>query len=104
MAHTVRPHLPHTEPSPADVRLHAADTPHRRMDVLAWACLLLGVASFAIAGAGGHLVGVVIGVVGFGLSAAAQMLSVTTAERWLIVPGWALSFLGALMNLFFMYN
>jgi len=103
MAHAVpRPHLPHTAPSPADVRLHAAETAHRKQDVLAWTCLALGVASFVLAGIGGSWVGVGIGAVGFFVGMVAQMYSATTAERWLIVPGWCLAFLGAMLNLFFM--
>jgi len=98
-------HLPHTAASPADVRLHADESPHRRLDLLAWASLALGVVSFLIAaGSGGSLWGVAVGTVGFAVSTVAQMLSATTAERWLILPGWALSFLGALMNLFFLYS
>jgi len=109
MARTV-PHLPHLSvphpaPSPADERMHTYGTAHHRLDALAWAALLLGIASFAIAGAvHGSVVGVVLGAIGFAVAAVAQMLSATTAERWLIIPGWALSFVGALLNLFFLYN
>jgi len=98
---TLVPHL-HTRPSPADVRLHAEERPHQRLDLLAWACLALGVASFLLAAGGGHVLGVVLGVVGFFASMLAQMLSATTSERWLILPGWTLAFVGAALNLFYM--
>ena len=105
MAHSLqRPHLPHTTPSPADVRLHADRTAHPRLDLLAWSSLALGVATFLFAAAGGSLIGVGLGIIGFGVSAAAQMFSATTTERWLILPGWSLSFVGGLLNLFYLYS
>ena len=104
VSHGAHLSLPHPQPSPADVRLHAYDRSHRRQDVLAWSSLALGVASFLIAAFGGSLVGVALGLVGFAVSIVAQMFSATTAERWLILPGWALAFVGGLMNLFFVYS
>lgn len=103
MANALLPRL-HTRPSPADVRLHADEHDHRRQDVLAWSSLILGSASFLIAAFGGSLIGVALGLVGFVVSMVAQMFSATTAERWLIMPGWALAFVGGLMNLFFLYS
>ena len=49
-------------------------------------------------------VGCVLGLVGFAVSVVAQMFSATTAERWLILPGWALAFVGGLLNLFYVYS
>ena len=34
------------------------------------------------------------GLVGLALGAVAQMISTSTAQRWVIVPGWVLSFIG----------
>ena len=93
-------HLPHTSPSPADVRMHADEQSHRRMDTLAWSCLALGIASFVLAALGGSVLGAVLGGIGFGAAIAAQMFSETTSERWVIVPGWAMSALGLILNLF----
>src|SRR6478735_8407040 len=93
-------HLPHTSPSPADERLHADDTPHARMDVLAWACLALGVVSFLLAAIGGSVLGALLGGVGLALAVVAQMYSATTSERWLIIPGWVMAALGLVLNLF----
>jgi len=102
MNHTL-PRL-HTRPSPADVRMHADETRHQRLDALAWGSLVLGIASFGVAAAGGHWIGVLLGLVGFAVSVVAQMFSATTAERWLILPGWALAFVGGLLNLFYVYS
>ena len=96
--------LPHPQPSPADTRLHAYAGSHRRQDVLAWSSLILGVASFLLAAFGGSVIGAVLGLVGFAVSVVAQMFSATTAERWLILPGWALAFVGGLLNLFYVYS
>lgn len=97
---THRIHLPHTAPSPADVRLHADGRPHRRMDAVAWGCLVLGVASFVLAAIGGSVLGAVLGGLGFVGSVGAQMYSETTSERWIIVPAWGMSGLGLVLNLF----
>lgn len=98
----MRPHVPrpHVEPSPADTRLHAYDQPHGRQDTIAWVALGLGVASFLLAAVGGSILGVVVGVVGLATAVFAQMVSATTAERWLILPGWVMSALGIALNLF----
>ena len=92
-------HLP-TRPSPADQRLHADETPHTRMDLLAWGVLALGVASFVLAAIGGSILGAVLGAVGFAGAIAVQMFSATTAERWIVIPGWVMAFLGLTLNLF----
>ena len=69
---------------------------------MAWAALLLGIASFVLAAAGGSILGAALGLIGFAVAAWAQMFSATTAERWLIMPGWGLAFIGGVLNLFFM--
>jgi hypothetical protein len=81
---------------------------HRRNDILAWSALLLGVATVLLAVAEKwdlesslHWVGVVTGAVGFLVATYAQMVSATTRERWIIVPGWVLSGTFGAMNFFF---
>jgi hypothetical protein len=34
------------------------------------------------------------GITGLVLGAVAQMISTSTAQRWVIVPGWVLAFIG----------
>ena len=41
-----------------------------------------------------HVSGSWTGLVGLALGAVAQMTSTSTAQRWGIVPGWVLSFIG----------
>jgi hypothetical protein len=91
------------EDSPADARLHAHDRPHPREEALAWATLVVGVVSFGLACAGGFMLGLVLGVVGAVLGLYSQLVSATTAERWVILPGLALSALGIGLNMFFMW-
>ena len=98
--HQVRDQL--ARPSPADLRTHGRDRPHGRQDVLAWAALLIGSASFLLAAVGGSILGAGLGALGFVVAAVAQMVSATTTERWLIIPGWVMATIGGLLNLFFM--
>ena len=41
-----------------------------------------------------HVPGSWTGLAGLALGAVAQMISTSTAQRWVIVPGWVLSFIG----------
>jgi hypothetical protein len=41
-----------------------------------------------------HVSGSWTGLFGLALGAVAQMISTSTAQRWVIVPGWVLSFIG----------
>ncbi len=41
-----------------------------------------------------HVPGSWTGLVGMALGAVAQMMSTSTAQRWVIVPGWVLAFIG----------
>ena len=95
---------PWHRPSPADVALHAYDEPHPRETALAWAALVLGCVAFLLAAVGGSMYGLVIGVVGTATAIWAQLVSATTAQRWLVVPGWVLAALGIALNLFFMWE
>jgi hypothetical protein len=105
MAHVIsRPHLPHPEPSPADVRLNAYAEPHARLDLLSWGALALSLVSFAIAAAGGSLIGLSIGVIGLIVAMIGQMMSITTNERWVLVPAWVMSALSAALNGFFVWS
>jgi hypothetical protein len=80
---------------------------HPRENALALASLFLGIASFALAlpagnvASGVHWVGAGLGAVGILVSMYAQMVSVTTGERWTIVPGWICAGLGFALNIFF---
>jgi hypothetical protein len=98
--HLPHPHLPSTTTSPADARLLADGRSHTRETVLAWAALGLGALAFLIGALGGVWAGVVVGVAGVAVAVVAQMLSASTAERWLIIPGWVLSALGIALSLF----
>jgi hypothetical protein len=89
--------------SPADTRLHAHDRPHPREEALSWATLTVGGVSFLLACFGGFMLGLVLGAVGIALGLYAQMVSATTAERWVVLPGLALAALGVALNMFFMW-
>lgn len=89
--------------SPADARLHAHERPHPREEALAWATLVIGVVSFLFAAFGGFMVGMVLGFAGIALGLYAQLVSATTAERWVILPGLAMAALGAGLNMFYMW-
>ena len=41
-----------------------------------------------------HVPGSWTGLAGMALGAVAQMMSTLTAQRWVIVPGWVLAFIG----------
>jgi hypothetical protein len=41
-----------------------------------------------------HVPGSWTGITGLVLGAVAQMASTSTAQRWVIVPGWVLAFIG----------
>jgi hypothetical protein len=90
--------------SPTDTPVNEGERKHD--DKLAYLCLVLGVVSFALAiptnaAAGVHWIGVAIGAVGFILAAYTQMISVTTRERWILMPGWICAGLGVGLNIFF---
>jgi hypothetical protein len=66
-----------------------------REQVLAGLVLALGVFSTICAFVPSwHVPGSWTGLAGLALGAVAQMLSTSTAQRWVIVPGWVLSFIG----------
>jgi uncharacterized membrane protein len=66
-----------------------------REQVLAGLVLALGAVSTICAFVPSwHVPGTWTGLAGLALGAVAQMLSTTTAQRWVIVPGWVLSFIG----------
>jgi hypothetical protein len=70
-----------------------------RQNVLALLTLGFGLVALACAFVSEwHVVGGWTGLVGLGLGAMAQMESSTTSQRWVIVPGWVLSFIGLLMG------
>jgi hypothetical protein len=70
-----------------------------RQNVLALLTLGFGLVALACAFVPEwHVAGGWTGLVGLGLGAMAQMESSTTAQRWVIVPGWVLSFIGLLMG------
>jgi hypothetical protein len=90
--------------SPTDTPVSDREREHD--DKLAYLCLVLGVVSFALAiptdaASAVHWVGVVIGSIGFVLSAYTQLISVTTRERWILMPGWICAGLGVGLNIFF---
>lgn len=91
-------------PSPADVAQHSYDEPHPREALLAWTVLILGCVSFLLAAIGGSMYGLVIGIAGAALGIPAQLVSATTAQRWVIMPGWVLAGLAIALNLFFMWD
>lgn len=91
------------EDSPSDARLHAHDARHPREEALAWTTLAVGCLSFALAVGGGFMIGLVLGVVGVLLGLYSQLVSATTAERWVILPGLAMAALGTALNMFFMW-
>jgi hypothetical protein len=90
--------------SPTDTPVSDREREHD--DKLAYLCLVLGVVSFALAiptdvAAAVHWAGVVIGIIGFLLAAYTQLISVTTRERWILMPGWICAGLGVGLNAFF---
>jgi hypothetical protein len=46
-----------------------------------------------------HVSGSWTGLFGLALGAVAQMVSTSTAQRWVIVPGWVLSFIGLALGI-----
>ncbi|HXU96492.1 MAG TPA: hypothetical protein VFP03_00205 [Jiangellaceae bacterium] len=46
-----------------------------------------------------HVSGSWTGLFGLALGAVAQMISTSTAQRWVIVPGWVLSFIGLALGI-----
>jgi hypothetical protein len=81
---------------------------HPRRDAIAFSCLILGVITLVLAlgeqydiATVWHWVGVGLGAIGFGLSIYAQMVSATTRERWIIVPGWILAGTFGALNFWF---
>jgi len=81
---------------------------HARGDMLAYLCLVLGVVTLALAlgekwdiATAAHWIGVITGLAGFVLSMYAQMTSVTTRERWILMPGWVLAGTFGAVNFYF---
>jgi len=86
-------HRPH-------MTLNTDGRPHPRENGLAAATVLLGVVSVALTTAHGmHAVGAWTGAVGGLTGAWGQMVSATTAERFLVVFGLGLCFVGVALNL-----
>jgi hypothetical protein len=83
---------------------------HPRENALAISALVIGVVSFALAMPAGnsgdaiHIVGAILGAIGIVVSIWAQYVSVTTGERWTIIPGWVCAGLGFALNIFFAVN
>jgi hypothetical protein len=101
---TERLHLPHPRPSPADIRLHADEVPHRRMDVFAWGALALAGVSFLLAAVGGSTLGLAVGIVALIAAVYGQLVSATTSERWIFIPAWVMAALSASLNGFFLWS
>jgi hypothetical protein len=99
-----RLHLPHTSPSPTDIRLHADEEPHTGLDLFAWGALALAVVSFLLAAIGGSTIGVAIGVVALLAAVYGQLVSATTSERWVFIPAWVMAGLSAALNAFFVWS
>jgi hypothetical protein len=71
-----------------------------REQVLAGLVLALGAVSTICAFVPAwHVPGSWTGLIGLALGAVAQMLSTSTAQRWVIVPGWVLSFIGLAVSI-----
>ena len=93
--------------SPTDTPVSDREREHD--DKLAYLCLVLGVVAFALAippdaASAVHWIGAAIGAVGFVLAAYTQLISVTTRERWILMPGWICAGLGVGLNIFFAVN
>lgn len=74
---------------------------HPRENALAVATLLLGLVTVLATAVGAYPVGVATGLLGSAVGAWAQLVSATTAERWLIVFGGGASFVGLGLSLAF---
>lgn len=90
--------------SPTDSVVAGQEGAHS--EAMAYLCLVLGVVSFALAipanaAAAVHWVGVGVGAAGFVLSAYTQLMSQTTRERWILMPGWICAGLGVGLNIYF---
>lgn len=80
--------------------LNTDGRPHPLQNALAVTTLVLGMLSIALAGWEGlHVPGSWLGLVGGGAGAASQMISATTAERWVTVFGLGLCGIGFALNL-----
>jgi hypothetical protein len=85
--------------SPLDRIMDTDSSTPPRQNVLALLTLGFGLVALACAFVPEwHVVGGWTGLVGLGLGTMAQMESSTTAQRWVIVPGWVLAFIGLLMG------
>lgn len=74
---------------------------HPRENALAVTTLLLGLVTVLATAVGAYPVGVAAGLLGSAVGAWAQLVSATTAERWLIVFGAGASFVGLGLSLAF---
>jgi hypothetical protein len=82
------------------VTLNTDGRPHPLQNTLAVTTLVLGLISLVMTPwAGLHVPGAWFGLVGGGTGAASQMLSATTAERWVTVFGLGLCGIGFVLNL-----
>jgi len=86
------PHVPH-------VTLNTDGRRHPRENIFTVSTLVLGALSLILAAVSVHSLGVGAGLAGMVIGAYAQLISATTAERWLIVFGAGASFVGFGLNL-----
>jgi hypothetical protein len=81
------------------VTLNTDGRRHPRENMLTVSTLALGVIALVCAVVGAHMIGAAAGLAGMVIGAYAQLISATTAERWLIVFGAGASFVGFGLNL-----
>jgi hypothetical protein len=97
-AHPIHaPHVPHVP----HVTLNTDGHPHPRENTLTIVTFALGAIALICAVVGVHPLGAAVGLAGMVIGAYAQLVSATTAERWLIVFGAGASFVGFGVNLAF---
>jgi hypothetical protein len=86
------PRLPH-------VTLNTDGKRHPRENMLTITTLALGAVALVCAAIGLYVIGSAFGLAGMAVGAFAQLVSATTAERWLIVFGAGAAFVGFGLNL-----
>jgi hypothetical protein len=92
--HIHPPHVPH-------VTLNTDGRRHPRENTLTVLTFALGAVSLLCAALSLHPLGAAVGLAGLIVGAYAQLVSATTAERWLIVFGAGAAFVGLGVNLAF---
>jgi hypothetical protein len=81
------------------VTLNTDGKHHPRENMLTIMTFALGAIALVCAAISLHIVGAAFGLVGMIVGAYAQLVSATTAERWLIVFGSGAAFVGFGLNL-----